>query len=148
MCCREGLVCTLRRSKTDQEGAGRKVGIPFGKSKTTCPVCALRLWLRKGKIKSGPVFRAVNRHGQVSRRGLDRNSVADILKQAARRAGMHVENLSGHSLRAGHVSQAVRRGVPEYVIMKQTGHKSREVLADYIRMGEMFTSNAATGLGI
>lgn len=134
--CREGLVCTLRRSKTDQEGAGRKVGIPFGKNKTTCPVCALKLWLKKGRIKSGPVFRAVNRHGQVSRRGLDRNSVADIIKQAARRAGMRVENLSGHSLRAGHVSQAVRRGVPEYVIMKQTGHKSREVLGAYIRMGE------------
>jgi site-specific recombinase XerD len=146
--CREGLVCTLRRSKTDQEGAGRKVGIPFGKDKTTCPVCALKLWLKKGKIRSGPVFRAVNRHGQVSRRGLDRNSVADIIKQAARRAGMHAENLSGHSLRAGHVSQAVRRGVPEYVIMKQTGHKSREVLGAYIRMGEMFTQNAASGLGI
>ena len=104
--CREGLVCTLRRSKTDQEG----VGIPFGKRKTTCPVCALKVWLKRGKIKSGPVFRAVNRHGQVSRRGLDRNSVADIIKQAARRAGIHVENLSGHSLRAGHVSQAAKEG--------------------------------------
>jgi site-specific recombinase XerD len=146
--CREGLVCTLRRSKTDQEGAGRKVGIPFGKNKTTCPVCALKLWLKKAKIRSGPVFRAVNRHGQVSPRGLDRNSVADILKQAARRAGMRVENLSGHSLRAGHVSQAVKSGVPEYVIMKQTGHKSREVLGAYIRLGEIFTHNAASGLGI
>jgi site-specific recombinase XerD len=146
--CHEGIVCNLRRSKTDQEGAGRKVRIPFGKSKTTCPVCALKLWLKKGKITSGPVFRAVNRHGQVSRRGLDPNSVADILKQAARRAGMHVENLSGHSLRAGHVSQAVRNAVPEYVIMKQTGHKSREVLGAYIRMGEIFTHNAASGLGI
>ena len=27
---RQGLIVTLRRSKTDQEGAGRKVGIPFG----------------------------------------------------------------------------------------------------------------------
>jgi integrase len=61
---------------------------------------------------------------------------------------MHVENLSGHSLRAGHVSQAVRNAVPEYVIMKQTGHKSREVLGAYIRMGEIFTHNAASGLGI
>ena len=101
--CREGLVCTLRRSKTDQEG----VGIPFGKRKTTCPVCALKVWLKRGKIKSGPVFRAVNRHGQVSRRGLDRNSVADIIKQAARRAGIHVENLSGHSY--GQVMSARRQ---------------------------------------
>jgi hypothetical protein len=27
----DGLVIDLRRSKTDQEAAGRKVGIPFGK---------------------------------------------------------------------------------------------------------------------
>jgi hypothetical protein len=38
--------------------------------------------------------------------------------------------------------------VPEYVIMKQTGHKSREVLGAHIRMGEIFTLNAASGLGI
>jgi site-specific recombinase XerC len=28
---REGLVVTVRRSKTDQEGAGEKVGIPRGR---------------------------------------------------------------------------------------------------------------------
>jgi hypothetical protein len=44
------------------------------------------------------------------------------------------------------VSQAVRNGVPEYVVMKQTGHKSREVLGAYIRTGEMFEQNAASGL--
>ncbi len=26
---------------------------------------------------------------------------------------------------SGHVGQAVRNGVPEYLVMKQTGHKSR-----------------------
>ena len=56
------------------------------------------------------------------------------------------EKVSGHSFRAGHVSQAVRNGVPEYVVMKQTGHKSREVLGAYIRTGEMFEQNAASGL--
>ena len=29
-----GLIVRLRRSKTDQEGAGRKVGIPFARGKT------------------------------------------------------------------------------------------------------------------
>lgn len=59
---------------------------------------------------------------------------------------MHVECLSGHSLRAGHVSHSVKSGVREGAIMKQTGHKSREVLGAYIRMGEIFTRNAASGL--
>jgi site-specific recombinase XerD len=146
--CREGVVCTLRRSKTDQEGAGREVGIPYARNKTVCPVLALKAWLKQAKITSGPVFRKVDRYGFVSRRrGLDPASIAYITKQAARRAGFrHVRDVSGHSFRSGHVSQAVRNGVPEYVVMKQTGHKSREVLSAYIRMGELFEQNAAGGL--
>ena len=146
--CREGVVCTLRRSKTDQEGAGREVGIPLAKDKSICPVRALKAWLKQAKITSGPVFRRVGRYGFVSRtRGIDPASVAYIVKQAARRADFqHVRDVSGHSFRSGHVSQAVRNGVPEYVVMKQTGHKSREVLSAYIRTGEMFEQNAASGL--
>src|SRR4051794_11192615 len=37
----EGLVVLVRRSKTDPEGAGREVGIPFGAGEATCPVRAL-----------------------------------------------------------------------------------------------------------
>lgn len=32
-----GLIVTLRRSKTDQEGKGYKKGIPFGKAESTMP---------------------------------------------------------------------------------------------------------------
>jgi integrase len=39
---REGLRVRLVRSKTDQEGQGRVVGIPFGGRPGTCPVRALR----------------------------------------------------------------------------------------------------------
>src|SRR5687768_2810989 len=38
---KEGLTITLRRSKTDQEGQGRKVGIPYGRQSSHCPVRAL-----------------------------------------------------------------------------------------------------------
>ena len=41
----EGVTITLRRSKTDQEGEGRKVGLPYGSRLETCPVRALRAWL-------------------------------------------------------------------------------------------------------
>ena len=41
---RQGIILRLRRSKTDQEGAGRKVGIPFGRTRH-CPVLALERWL-------------------------------------------------------------------------------------------------------
>lgn len=118
------MVCTLRGSKTDQEGAGREVRIPYAKDKNICSVRALKMWLKQAKIKTAPVFRRVDRYGFVSRRrSFDPAPVAYIVKQAARRAGgRKVRDVSGHSFRAGHVSQAVRNGGPEYVVMKQTGH--------------------------
>ncbi len=61
-----GLIIDLRRSKTDQEAAGRKVGIPFGKKEATCPVRALRRWLTESGITTGAAFRGVNRHGRLS----------------------------------------------------------------------------------
>jgi hypothetical protein len=94
----------LRRSKTDQEAAGRKVGIPFGKDEATCPVRALQCWLAEAGITSRAVSRGVNRHGKPSRRGLHKDCVGWILKRAARRAGLKPEPLGGHSLRAGHVT--------------------------------------------
>jgi hypothetical protein len=39
-------------------------------------------------------------------------------------------------------------GANERDIMRQTGHKSAETLAKYIRIGQMFTHNAAASLGI
>ncbi|HEY3451809.1 MAG TPA: site-specific integrase [Myxococcales bacterium] len=44
----DGLELTLRRSKTDQEGAGEKRGLPFGSDKATCPDSATRCCRRCG----------------------------------------------------------------------------------------------------
>jgi hypothetical protein len=41
----DGLVAILRRSKTDHEGEGRMVELPYGSNPDTCPVRALRAWL-------------------------------------------------------------------------------------------------------
>jgi hypothetical protein len=70
------------------------------------------------------------------------------LKRAASRVGLKPEPLGGHSLRAGHVTQAAMNGVSKRGIMRQTGDKSVGILARYIRIGEIFTRNAAAGLGI
>jgi integrase len=145
---KDGVVIDVRVSKTDPEAAGRKVGLPFASDPNTCPVLALRRWLALTQISEGPVFRKVGRYGQVSKRGLNSDSIGAMLKRAAARAGMRVEPLGGHSLRAGHVTQAAMNGVSERVIMRQTGHKSTATLRRYIRIGEMFRENAARGLGI
>ena len=40
-----GIRVTLRRAKTDQEVAGRPVGIPYGAMPETCPVGGVEHWL-------------------------------------------------------------------------------------------------------
>lgn len=47
---KDGLVIDRRRSKTDQEAVGHKVGIPFWTDDATCPVRALRCWLTESGI--------------------------------------------------------------------------------------------------
>jgi integrase len=100
------------------------------------------------KITDSPVFRSVGRYGHVARRGLHSDSIGKLLKRAAGRAGLKVQELGGHSLRAGCVTQAAMNGVREFVIMRQTGHKTIATLRRYIRTGETFRENAAAGLGI
>jgi hypothetical protein len=39
-------------------------------------------------------------------------------------------------------------GVREFVIMRQTGHKTEATLRRYIRSGEIFRENVAAGLRI
>lgn len=100
----EGATVNLRRSKTDQEGEGRKVGIPFGSSPALCPVRALRAWLDAAAIAEGPIFREVTRHGHVR---------AKLTRYAAARVGVRTRSaedarLDGASLRPASVPGTAR----------------------------------------
>jgi len=141
----DGLTVRLRRSKTDPEGAGRKVGIPFGSKASTCPVRALRAWLEAAGIDQGPLFHHVTRHGGLRKR-LSGHAVGAIVKPAAAHAGLEAARFGGHSLRTGLATAAARAGKPEHVIARQTGHKSIAQLRDYVREGDLFEENAAAGL--
>lgn len=143
-----GLVVTLRRSKTDQEGQGAKKGIPFGAHEHTCPVQAVRKWLEASRLVSGPLFRGVNRWGQLQPGALSDRAIALVVKRAALAAGLNPALYAGHSLRAGLATQAAMNGVEERLIQDQTGHKSVAVLRRYIRDGNLFRRNAAASLGL
>lgn len=139
---RQGIVVTLRRSKTDQTGAGRKIGIPFGRTRW-CPVKHLSDWLDHGGIENGPIFRSINRHGHVADQRLSGEAVSIIVKQRAELAGFEPNTYSGHSLRAGLATSAVIAGVSTLSIRRTTGHASDAMLARYVRVGDMFTDNAS-----
>jgi integrase len=144
----DGLVVTVRKSKTDQEGEGREIGIPYGSNPITCPVRAFRAWLDRSQIEAGPLFRPINRHGQLGKARLSDRAVALVVKRTALAAGLDPKLVAGHSLRSGMATSAARAGATEAEIMNQTGHRSLPVLRRYIRRGSLFTENAAARLGL
>jgi integrase len=139
----DGLEVTIRRSKTDQTGAGRLVGVPHG-SKGACPVRALQEWLNVSGIVDGPIFR-VTKWGNVTAERLSDRAVARAVQAAAEQAGLEGD-FGGHSLRAGLATSAAKAGKGEAAIMAQTGHKSSAMVRRYIRHASIFDANAAEGL--
>lgn len=141
-----GVVVTLRASKTDQEGQGREVAIPFGRSELACPVRALAAWREAGNIDAGPLFRPVDRHGNIGLEAITGRSVARVVKRAAELAGLDPAAYSGHSLRAGLATSAALAGASERAIMRQTGHNSTTMVRRYIRSADLWRDNAASAV--
>jgi integrase len=142
----DGLKVTLRHSKTDQESAGRKVGIPYGSTNEVCPVYALQAWLEAAEITEGPVFRAVDRHWAVSGARLSAPVVAIVVKRYAKSIGIPAALVAGHSLRAGLVTSAAKAKKTDRSIRDQTGHTTSKMVDIYVRDESLFDDNAAKGL--
>ncbi len=138
----EGLIVHLRRSKTDQEGEGRKIAVPYGRT-SACPVKAVLAWLEQAQITSGAVFKSVGKGGRIQQERLSGQAVALILKSYAQAAGLPAASIAGHSLRSGLVTSAAQVGASTYKIQQQTGHRSTEMLNRYIRDANLFENNAA-----
>jgi integrase len=139
----KGIVIHIRRSKTDQVGAGRAIGIPFGSRRGSCPVTALDRWLALSRIADGAIFRRVDRHGNISNCRMSGEAVSLVVKARLAAAGMNPTGYSGHSLRAGFVTSAALAGEATWKIRRQTGHKSATMLDRYIR-DETMLGDAAT----
>ncbi|MBN1890352.1 MAG: tyrosine-type recombinase/integrase [Thermoflexales bacterium] len=127
------LVITLPKSKTDQEGEGLQKHILPLDGSDLCPVLALRDWLDAAGIQSGPVWRNFDIDGNLTGDRLTAQSVALIVKRAAKAAGLDWRAFSGHSLRAGFITSAHVAGADTADIMAQTGQKSSETVRGYIR---------------
>jgi integrase len=138
----EGMTVRVRRSKTDQVGAGRSVAVPLGQGEF-CAVAAVQAWLSGAQLTSGPIFRSVSRAGSVSRERLSDQSVSLIVKALVAAIGLPPAAYSGHSLRAGLVTSAALMGVPAARIQQQTGHQSVAMMSRYVRDARPFEENAA-----
>src|ERR1700730_11026229 len=78
---KDGLTVTLRRSKTDQDGQGRKIGITYGSNPETCSVRVFQTWIEQANVTSGAVFRSITRHGKVHAGRMSGIDVARIVKK-------------------------------------------------------------------
>ena len=142
----DGVKILIRHSKTDQEGAGQVVGITRGSK--LCPVQAIQAWFAAAGITTGPVFRSVNRHRQVSSTGITPQVVAMVVKRCAAATGLDVRQYSGHSLRSGLVTSAVLSHVDLPSIQRQTRHKSLDMLMKYARIANVFEGNVSGRVGL
>jgi hypothetical protein len=93
-----GLLVTIRRSKTDQDGEGVTIAITQGDA--ACPARALREWLDAAGIEAGPILRPINKAGTVSGERLTDRSVAVVVGPRGRTLDQFLASGSSHPANA------------------------------------------------
>jgi len=144
----EGVKITLRKSKTDQIGEGHVKGLPYFANEKYCPVESLKKWINLSQIKTGPIFRRFAKGSILTGHRLTDQSVALIIKDYLKFAGIENHNFSGHSLRSGFATTAAEFGADERSIMAMTGHKTTQMVRRYIREANIFKNNALNKIKI
>jgi integrase len=119
------LTIRLGRTKTAAADEDERV-VLIGR-----PVLALKSWLERAAIASGPLFRRIDRWGNIDRKGLDPQSINLILKTRIKAAGLDPSAYSAHGLRSGFLTEAANRGISLPEAMQQSRHKSTAQAASY-----------------
>lgn len=158
----EGVVVTVRKSKTDKDAHGRQPKLIAGNHPETCPIRTLQAWIdvlaAKG-ITTGPLFRRIDRHGNLGRaphgRGdpqgrLTGHGVALVVRRAAQRAGVDSASaFTGHSLRRGFATETYRAGANPLWIAGQGGwQKGSKTLYGYIDEVDSWKDNPLAEVGL
>ena len=165
-----GFAVTVKRDKNDQDGRGLVKVIPTGDGGPLDGVLALEVWLDAYARQIAPGGRTAGKTALQPTDGLfprlrlgarkshyvdeldgkatklQGAAVADLIKLACAAAKLPpdvITQLSGHSLRAGFVTEAALRGATDSQIQQQTGHQSLDMLARYRRMRAPQLGNAA-----
>jgi integrase len=125
-----GYVVSIYRAKTDRSGVGQRVGLPRGASPDRCPVALLEKWREQADTNEPRIF------------PISDQTVRLIVLRAVAAIGLDPAEFGAHSLRAGFVTNANRRGVTIGEIMQGSRHRSYDVAASYIRDAEAL-ENAA-----
>ena len=140
----QGLLVHLTSTKTNRQTD--TIALPSRRD-GLCPASALGAYLSAASISSGPLFRAISKSGRVLDRRLDATGIRHVLEhRLAAVAALRTLGFSPHSLRAGFVTSAAKRGAPESEIQRVSRHKSADVLRQYVRHADPFSQNASRWL--
>ncbi len=146
----EGIALTIASSKTDQEGQGARIPIEPAGNPDLCPVAALRAWLEASPGAPDDSLFARTYFGGLTRERIPDREINEVVKAWARKAGIAPDQpgaeFSGHSLRAGFITEAAQAGRAEWQIMSHSRHKSYESFRGYIRRANLFQDNPGRGL--
>lgn len=148
----DGLLVTIRMSKTDQDAIGEEVAIPRGQHADTDPVRILTAWralLAERGVTTGRLLRGVDRHGRIGE-SISTDGINRAVRAAAVRAKLpDAEKYTAHSLRAGGATASYKAGNPVSAIAQhgRWAEKSPVVLG-YIRAVDKWTSNPMNGVGL
>lgn len=126
-----GLVVAVRRSKSDQEGRGELLAVPYCPARELCPVRAVLAWRRVRQVEGLALF------------GISARTIARRVQRAAELAGLDAGAYGGHSLRSGFATAAAAGDARDRSIMHQTRHRSRTALDRYVRRGNLWRDPAA-----
>lgn len=138
---RLGLLITLRKSKTDQMDQGQMIAIPYVEDKEICAVQALKDWIARSGITTGPVFRGFTRGHGIRKNRISDKSIALLVKRYVGLVGMDPKDYGAHSLRHGFATSAAQHHVEERQIMRQTRHKSQTIVRRYIDEADKLIDN-------
>jgi site-specific recombinase XerD len=120
----DGALVSLRRHKTTTERQSYYIGAEAAQ--------AVRAWLDRAGIVTGPVFQSVTRSGRPTGTALDTRDVRRILKDRARQAKLaHADQVSGHSVRVGMCQDLVAAGLDVAAVAQSGGWASLTMVSRY-----------------
>lgn len=135
-----GIAIHLPKSKTDQAGKGHTVGVvEVDDPPALCAVRALEEW--KEAAAEGATGSAVAASSRIF--GVSARTIARLVQRTARAARLDAATFGGHSLRAGFVTEAYRRGASDAEVAGTTRHLSATTLMRYRREADPIAQGAS-----
>lgn len=125
-----GMEIYLPSSKGDRENLGTRYRTPA--LKQLCPVNAYLDWVNVAGLSHGPVFRRIDRWGNLAEDGLNAGSLIALLRRVMERVGVPAEQYTSHSLRRGFATWASANGWDLKALMSYVGWKDMKSAMRYI----------------